>query len=250
MTTLERPMHTDLRTRKLLAEISLLPQDWHGAGTMSNPVLDAIVKHSLDIKEVRYSAETGSGKTTLLFSHLSQSHTVFAVDDGNSISRVKNSDLFNRTSVTYVEGPSQITLPRYKFTDELQLVLIDGPHAYPFPDLEYYYFYPLIAEGGLLLIDDINIPSIRRMFEIVRLDDMFKLLEVVENTAFFRRTSAPVFDPLGDDWPLQGFNREFYEYALARGGASQNFPEIRRFIPQRLKQLIPLSWKTKILRKL
>jgi len=250
MTTLERPMHEDFSTRNLLAEISLLPSDWHGAGTMSDRVLTAMVEHSLAIKGVRCSAETGSGKTTLLFSHLSQSHTVFAIDDGNSISRVKNSELFNRSSVTYVEGPSQLTLPRYEFTDQLQMVLIDGPHAYPFPDLEYYYFYPRIDVGGLLLIDDINIPSISRMFEIVRRDDMFELLEVVENTAFFRRTSAPVFDPLGDDWPRQGFNREFYEYALARGDASQNLPQIGRFVPRLLKQLIPLSWKTKILRRL
>ena len=54
----------------------------------------------------------------------------------------------------------------------IDIVLIDGPHAYPFPDLEYYYFYPHIVTGGLLIIDAINIPSIRNMAEVIKQDAM------------------------------------------------------------------------------
>ena len=233
-----------------LDEIALLSPEWHGAGTMSDIVLNAIAAHAERLGKVNYSAETGSGKTTLLFSHLSENHTAFALDCGGSISRVRNSYLFNAKTVTYVEGPSQLTLPRHVFKDKLQMALIDGPHAYPFPDLEYYYFYPQIAEGGLLLIDDINIPSIERMFEIIGSDDMFDLVEVVQNTAFFRRTTAPLIDPLGDDWPQQGFNRSHYQYAMAREQSSPTSRRITRLIPSGLKQLVPVSWKTKIFRKL
>jgi len=236
--------------QNLLKEISLLPADWHGAGTMSNVVLSAMAAHAERLGRVHYSAETGSGKTTLLFSHLSANHAVFAINDGKSISRVRSSNLFKEEGVTYIEGPSQVTLPRYRFKEKLQIALIDGPHAYPFPDLEYYYFYPQIAEGGLLLIDDTNIPSIKRMSEIIQHDDMFQLLEVVQNTAFFRRTPAPLIDPLGDDWPRQGFNRAHYRYAMARKHSSQRSRRITRVIPSRLKQLVPESWKTLLLKKL
>jgi hypothetical protein len=41
---------------------------------------------------------------------------------------------------------------------------------------------------------------------------MFELIQVVERTAFFRRTTAPVLDPFGDGWWLQSYNR-----ALLRG---------------------------------
>jgi hypothetical protein len=47
-------------------------------------------------------------------------------------------------------------------------VLLDGPHGYPFPDMEYYFFYPHIKPRGHLVIDDIQIPSIGRMTDILQ----------------------------------------------------------------------------------
>jgi hypothetical protein len=235
--------------QNILDQIALLPPDWHGAGTMSGTVLRAVARHAERVGQIHHSAETGSGTTTLVFSQLSEDHTVFALDCGSSISRVKNSELFNAKTVTYVEGPSQVTLPKHVFKDKLQMALIDGPHAYPFPDLEYYYFYPHICDGGLLLIDDINIPTIERMFEIIKSDDMFQLVEVVENTAFFRRTAAPSIDPLGDDWWLQGFNRSHYEYGMARDRSSSRVRQLTRLIPSRVRHLVPQHWKTRILNR-
>jgi hypothetical protein len=233
----------------IVKRIASLPPDWHGAGTMSATVIQTMARHAEQIGQIQHSAETGSGKTTLLFSQLSEDHTVFALDCGGSVNRVKNSALFNPKTVTYIEGPSQVTLPSHVFKDKLQIALIDGPHAYPFPDLEYYYFYPHICEGGLLLIDDINIPTIDRMFEIIKADEMFELIEIVESTAFFRRTAAPLIDPLGDDWQLQGFNRSFHEYAMARNRASSNVRRLTCFIPSGIKKLVPQRWKTQILNR-
>ncbi len=154
----------------------------------------------------------GPAKSSLLLSHLSSDHHVFAVDGGGGLSQVRESPLLRNENVTFVEGPTQITLPQYRFPQKLQMVLIDGPHGYPFPDLEYYYFYPLIEPGGLLLIDDLPFPSIARMFEIIRADDIFELLEVVEDKlAIFGRTNAPIVDPQGDGWWLQGYNRRHFE---------------------------------------
>ena len=95
------------------------------------------------------------------------------------------------------------------------MVLLDGPHGYPFPDLEYYYFYPVIRSGGLLVVDDIQIPSIGRMFDIIKAGDMFRLLEVIENTAFLQRTDAPLISPTSDSWWLQGYNRAYHEGLVA-----------------------------------
>jgi len=207
-------------TADLIDRIAELPSDWHGAGTMGRVSLTAIARHAERIGTLRRSVETGSGKSTLLFSHLSSSHHVFAVDDGSSISQVRQSPLFRSENVTFIEGPTQITLPQHRFPQKLQLVLIDGPHGYPFPDLEYYYFYPVIEPGGLLLVDDLPIPSIGRMFEIIKADDMFELLEVVEDQlAIFSRTNAPLIDPQSDSWWLQGYNRQHYETIQAGAAA-------------------------------
>ena len=178
----------------------------HSAGTFSPRTFDAIAR-AASLRTIHHSVETGSGASTLLFSHLSGHHTVFASDGGSgSVTNVRRSPLLRPNVVTFVEGPTQATLPQHLFTDKLQLILIDGPHGYPFPDLEYYYLYPHLAPGALLILDDIHIPTVHSLFQFLRRDAMFELDQVVQTTAFFTRTSAPTFDPLGDGWWQQNYN--------------------------------------------
>ena len=115
--------------------IAELPHDWHRAGSLSMNVLAAMVR--LTGGHVARSVETGAGKSTLLLSHLSDRHTVFAVDGGDSVKVTLASELLNRDHIEFVDGPTQRTLLDYDFTDPLDFVLIDGPHGYPFPELEY-----------------------------------------------------------------------------------------------------------------
>jgi len=192
---------------QLLAAIVEARDGLHELGTLAPAVLKAIAGH-LGSSRVRHSIETGSGASTLLFSHLSEEHKVFAMDTvSSSISAVRASHLFRAATTTFIEGPTQTTLPAHVFEDTLQAALIDGPHAFPFPALEYYYIYPHLEPGALLIVDDIQIPTIHDLFRFLKRDAMFELIEVVGSAAFFRRTSAPSFDPLGDGWWLQGYNR-------------------------------------------
>jgi hypothetical protein len=152
---------------------------------------------------------------------LSGDHTVFALDAGtNSIRNVEGSPLLRRGVVTFVEGPTQQTLPNHRFAHPLQLALIDGPHGYPFPDLEYYYIYPHLDRGALLIVDDIHIPTITNLFDFLCADEMFSVQAVVETTAFFRRTAAPTFSPLGDGWWEQGYNSRAFATAVAQRAES------------------------------
>jgi len=190
---------------QVLRQVLELRATLHGAGSLSADALSAIARHART-RPIQHSAETGCGATTLLLSHISESHTVFTLDIGDSLSSVRRSALLRPEVVTFVEGPSQRTLPKHHFPEKLQLALIDGPHAYPFPDLEYYFLYPHLDRGALLILDDIQIRSIHNLFEFLRSDAMFRLDEVVRSTAFFTRTDAPAFDPMGDGWPQQGYN--------------------------------------------
>ena len=153
---------------QLIDEIERLPSDWHLAGTMQTRTLRTIAKHAAPRRIVN-SAETGSGKSPLLFSHLSQHHKVFALEGENrSITVVRESTLFNPATVEYVEGFTQQTLPGHRFEQKLQMALIDGPHGFPFPELEYYYLYPHLDTDAVLIVDDIHIPTIYRLQEFLR----------------------------------------------------------------------------------
>ena len=226
-------------TSAVLQEITHLPPDWHGAGCLTEHVLRAIERHSSG-RSIRHSAETGTGKSTLLLAHLSADHTVFAQNDrgdGDSLMRVQESHLLRRERVTFVVGPTQQTLPRHVFREPLDLVLLDGPHGFPFVELEYYFIYPHLKPGALIIVDDIDIPSVFGLFDFLRDDEMFELIDVVHQTAFFQRTVAPTFNALGDGWWLQRYNRK--RHPIRDSAIVLSWKDrVKRRIPAPLKRVL------------
>lgn len=224
------------RLPDVLREVKKAGHDFHLDGTMPNPVLDKLVE-LLAPMHVTESIETGCGRTTLVLSHISSHHTVFSKDIGESQSRVRNSPLLNSDAVEFIEGASQINVPKHRFP-RLQCAILDGPHAYPFPELEYYYVYPFLDPGALLVIDDICIPTIHRMYEVLKEDPMWRLESVVINTAFLRRTDAPTFDPHGEGWNLQPFNARRFKGSEPRSYAVRR--ALYRISPHFVRRLYAL----------
>ncbi len=185
------------------------PGSWHDSGNLNAEVLRAIANHAASVG-AKETAETGCGLSTVLLSTIADCHTCFTIAAGNSLELVQNVPYLRRDRVNFVIGPSQVTVPRHSFMRPLDFVLIDGPHGFPFPYLEYYFFYPRIRRGGLLVVDDIHIPTIRQMYDVLRDDKMWLHVEDVLTTAFFRRTAAPLFDPYGDGWERQQFNQRHF----------------------------------------
>jgi hypothetical protein len=192
----------------ILSNINSLPSDWHAAGTLGGEVIRAIHETLRERGLVgRFSAETGCGKSTLLLSHLSVRHHCFAVGLGdNSLARVRQSPLLKQDAVEFIVGPSQVTLPKYQFRESLALALIDGAHGYPFPELDYYHLYQRVESGGILILDDIHIPTITHLYHVLREDPMWEPIREIGYTAFLVRTDAPLFDPTADGWWLQPYN--------------------------------------------
>jgi precorrin-6B methylase 2 len=224
----------DKALSELVDSLMALPSEFTPHGSLSRDVLRSIVDHCSPLN-IQHSVETGCGKSTVLFSHLSRHHLVFAIDPYNkgALTSTQGSPLLDTNTVEFIEGPTQQTIPRYRFDHQLDAIFIDGPHGYPFPELEYYFTYPFLRAGGLLIVDDIQIPTIRHLFNFLKTDAMFSLLEVVRTTAFFRRTEAPTFDPYGDGWWFQNYNKEDRD----RLGA---------LVPESVKALVPRSVKRTI----
>jgi predicted O-methyltransferase YrrM len=147
----------------------------HVAGAFATSVLRRL--EELMPKDIKHSVETGCGKSTILFSNLSQDHTVFCLDDrehgeNSSITYFQSCELTKNDRIKMELGPTQKTLPFYQGFKPYDVVLIDGPHGYPFPEIEYYYFYPHLRTGGLLIVDDVHIASIGRMADVIAEDAM------------------------------------------------------------------------------
>jgi precorrin-6B methylase 2 len=152
------------------------------------------------------TAETGCGGSTIVLSHASLRHTVFAIEGENrTISKLRNHGDLKHERVTFIEGETKLTLPAHKFDGELDFVLLDGPHAYPLPQLELVYLLPLIKLGGCLAVDDIQIPSVYELFQFLKANRALALEEVMVRTAFFRRVAME--EPSPDGWTRQPMNR-------------------------------------------
>jgi hypothetical protein len=219
---------------------------FHSAGPLSPRVLEAIAEYCQRL-ELHHTVETGCGASTLLFSNISQHHTVFAdARDNDSLERVKRSHLLRPEVVSFVEGPTQLTLPRHDFKNPLDCVLLDGPHAYPFPDLEYYYLYPKLTTGALFILDDIHIPTIYNLFSFMRSDSMFRFQRVIGTTAIFRRTNAPTFNPLGDGWWSQRYNDQVLLRYAWRDVIKDLLPRGVKAQIRYLRQLRATGWGPRI----
>jgi precorrin-6B methylase 2 len=175
---------------------------FHPWDAMAPAALSGILKRG----PFQSSVETGCGGSTIVLSHASDLHIAFAVEGTDrTITELRNQRDLRTENVIFVEGETMDTLPDYEFRGELDLALLDGPHAYPLPQIEFAYLFPRIRLGGWLVIDDIQIPSVYELFHFLKGESCVVLEEVAVRTAFFRRTNAVGHGP--DGWTSQGMNR-------------------------------------------
>src|SRR5688500_4101001 len=64
----------------------------------------------------RHSVETGCGGSTIVLSHASHRHTAFAIEGSElTITGLRMQPDLLQEKVTFIEGESKDTLPRYSF---------------------------------------------------------------------------------------------------------------------------------------
>lgn len=212
--------------------------DLHKSGALTEATLVEIARlNSLVPFDV--TLETGSGKSTLLFSQISRDHTAFTLGPGEeyddcSYTCTIRSYWFNPDVVSFVFGPTQKTLGDFEFSKYYDVVLIDGPHAFPFAAMEYFYIYPHIKKGGFLVLDDIHIPTVNHIYRILNNDKMFELYKVVETTAFYRRTQCDTFCSTADGWWLQGYNQKYFPIPIIRQSPHYGIQQSRSYAVYRL----------------
>jgi predicted O-methyltransferase YrrM len=103
--------------------------------------------------------ETGCGYSTVVFAAAGCRHTAISPD---RIEHDAVRDWCRRHDVTadleLVAACSQDVLPRL-VPEPLDLILIDGDHAFPAPFIDWYYTAEGLRPGGTLLVDDTQIPT-------------------------------------------------------------------------------------------
>lgn len=162
--------------------------------------------------EAEQSLEVGCGVSTVVFAAARTSHVAISpvrqeferIEDYCTAVEVPTAGLEFR------EGTSDQVLPLLEH--DVDLALIDGAHSFPFPVVDFHYVSRRLRPGGVLVLDDLPIPSVGSVAAFLRADQRWELLGVVDDRAAAFRLTSPL--PEGDPWGEQPCNATYPDYSF------------------------------------
>jgi hypothetical protein len=120
--------------------------------------------------------ETGAGASTIVFASRGAQHEAVtpAAEEEERIRRACRERGIDDSRLTFHIGLSQNVLPALP-RRELDLVLVDGAHGFPYPVLDWWHLAPRLKEGGRILLDDAYLPGVAAVVDYVRSSDAWEL---------------------------------------------------------------------------
>jgi hypothetical protein len=172
-------------------------QNWGISKELGRYLLDVVTP---DMKTL----ETGAGISTLIFAMGGSEHTAVA-PFGDEMEEMRNYATIvgiDMSRVVCVALGSEKYLPTLK-NIELDVVFIDGMHAFPWPILDWYSTADRLKVGGLMVIDDTQLPSVGILCEFLRVDSPRWLFvkTVGGRTDVFKKTAAAIHDVAWHEQP-------------------------------------------------
>jgi predicted O-methyltransferase YrrM len=149
--------------------------------------------------------ETGAGHSTIAFLAAGADHTAIspAPEEHKRISEWCGDHGINHRA-SFIDARSQDVLPTLQ-VGELDVVLLDGWHAFPIPMLDWYFTAPKLAVGGRMIIDNTEIKPVRILADFLRAEEGRWALETqFRATAVFRKIAADVVDT--GEWYTQPYS--------------------------------------------
>lgn len=190
------------------------PAYWSVAGEVLRFIAD-------QVQPGMNTLETGAGQTTVAFALKGANH-VCITPDVEQATRIREylDPQAPSGSVNFIHRSSDEALPSGEdIPERLDIVLIDGAHRFPFPILDWYYTQARIPVGGMVIVDDYRMPSVRILYDFLAGEDEWELVKAFEVTAAFRRTKETVSVW---DWADQQINKPHLDRMSAKTPAGKS----------------------------
>jgi len=162
--------------------------------------------------------ETGSGISTLVFA-LRRTDHVTITPNVSEVAAIENYARANQVPldrVRFVIESSERYLPGCEITD-LDLVLIDGKHAFPWPIIDWFYTADRLKQGGVLVLDDLEMPSVSVLKDFIAEDPRWQRVRSFgKRTLVVEKAVASVHDVA---WHMQ-------PYVIRRYGRKARFMNV------------------------
>jgi hypothetical protein len=151
------------------------------------------------------TVETGCGQSSILFTLKGANHTIVAPAEWEheNVRKWCEERGFSTENLTSVVSHSERALPSL-IEEPIDLALIDGAHAFPFPFVDFLYLATALKPGGYLLVDDTHVRTgaVLREFLLAE-EDRWEHEADLSVTTAFRKTSdtiLPEIDHVGQPW--------------------------------------------------
>lgn len=154
------------------------------------------------LPESAATLETGLGLSTVLLASWGCRHTCVVGDQAevDGLTAYCADRSIDLTAVSFEVGRSEDVLPGLDL-GAVDLVLIDGGHGFPTPVIDWFYGCRTLNVGGVVVVDDMQLPSVADYLgRYLELDPSWLSVAREPKWAAFRRTSAAA---LGGEWTTQ-----------------------------------------------
>ena len=156
------------------------------------------------VTEQNKTLETGSGISTLAFA-LRQAKHIAVTPNANEAESIRSYAAANQISMDRVEfviEPSDRYLPRCE-AEDLDLVLIDGKHAFPWPIIDWFFTADKLKQNGIVVLDDLQMSSVSMLGDFLREDPRWQLERTFgRRTLVLKKISPTVHDVA---WHMQPY---------------------------------------------
>ena len=160
--------------------------------------------------------ETGCGISTLIFAMKQAKHITVTPSqrEVEVIRQYAAEHDISLANTTFVAETSEMYLPRCT-VDALDLVLIDGKHAFPWPIVDWFYTADRLRKGGIMVVDDIHLRSVAMLVDFMDADRRrwHRQKSPSENTAIFYKSVDSVHETA---WHVQPFNIPSFRERIVR----------------------------------
>jgi hypothetical protein len=150
--------------------------------------------------------ETGAGSSTLLFMQLDSKCVTSVAPDAALRDRIlaeASARGIDSSKLRFVVEHSEVALPRLAADGETyNIAFIDGNHGWPSVFVDFCYFNMMLRDGGLLVVDDLQLYSCAQLYLLLLQQEEFELVSLDGKQATFRKQTDSKFLP---DWRRQPF---------------------------------------------
>ena len=180
----------------LTDELRNAPPNLHGRQEFWGLAWEALYFIERTVKPGMATLETGAGASTIVFAARGAHHETVtpSAEEADRILAQCDRRGISTENLTFRIGSSADVLrdwgPR-----PLDLALIDGAHAFPYPTLDWWFLAPHLKIGGLMVLDDAYMPPVAAVVDHVRASNAWRLEEPVSfRTAVARKLADEVID--------------------------------------------------------